>query len=324
MKSKQTVKVVVTIAASTLAILHLLFPKINIDLITVSLLALAIIPWVETLFKSVELPGGLKLEFQELRKLEEEAQKVGLISSEDVKKEPGEEEAGKRLFVELAEQNQELALVSLRLDIEKCLRSIALKYDLKPQKLGINNLLRELASHHIIPIEEESVLRDMIGVLNQASHGVEYDQRTAKWIIEVGPKIIESLESKVERRGGNFSHSNPEAKEHWIDKSFQECEWVTNVEWGECINKHRDLWEKELNNVFNTLLRKLDPSKKAMLEDSQKHWESQLEIDRNLVFSFDDLQFKVGREGMFIASISFMNRIRQRALELEEILTALV
>lgn len=73
MKSKQTVKVVVTIAASTLAILHLLFPKINIDLITVSLLALAVIPWVETLFKSVELPGGLKLEFQELRKLEEEA-----------------------------------------------------------------------------------------------------------------------------------------------------------------------------------------------------------------------------------------------------------
>lgn len=71
-------------------------------------------------------------------------------------------------------------------------------------------------------------------------------------------------------------------------------------------------------------MRKLDPSKKAMLIDSQKHWESQLEIDRNLVFSFDDLQFKVGREGMFIASISFMNRIRQRALELEEILTALV
>ena len=93
MKSKQTVKIVVTIVAASLAILHLLFPMINIDLITVSLLALAVIPWVETLFKSVELPGGLKLEFQELRKIEEEAQKVGLISSEHVKKERGEEEA---------------------------------------------------------------------------------------------------------------------------------------------------------------------------------------------------------------------------------------
>lgn len=313
-----------TTAAASLAILHLLFSKINIDLITVSFLAIAVIPWVETLFKSVELPGGLKLEFQELRKIEAEAQKVGLISTEDVKNEGVEEEGEKRLFVELAEQNQELALVSLRLDIEKCLRSIALKYDLKTEKLGINNLLRRLAAHHIIPIEEESVLRDMIGVLNQASHGMEYDQRTAKWIIEVGPKIIESLESKVEYRGGNFSHYNPDAKEHWIDKSFRECDWFTNVEWGECINKHRDLWEKELNNVFNTLMRKLDADKKDMLEESQKYWADQLEIDRKFVFSFDDLQYKIGREGMFIASISFMNRIRQRALELEEISTHLV
>lgn len=324
MKSKQKVKVVVTLVAVSLAILHLIFPKINIDLITVSLLALAVIPWVETLFKSVELPGGLKLEFQELKKIEEEAQKVGLINSEDVKIEEDEEDVEKRLFVELAEQNQELALVSLRLDIEKCLRDIALKYDLKTEKLGINNLLRELAAYHIIPIEEENVLRDMIAVLNQASHGMEYDQRTGKWIIEVGPKIIESLESKVESRGGNFSHNNPDAKEHWIDKSFRESDWSTNIEWGECIKKHRNLWEEEMNNVFGALMRKLDPEKKAMLEESQRHWVRQLEIDRDLVFSFDDLQFKVGREGLFIASISFMNRIRQRALELEEILTHLV
>lgn len=309
--------------AVSLAILHLIFPKINIDLITVSLLALAVIPWVETLFKSVELPGGLKLEFQELQKIEEEAQKVGLISFEDGKIEDDEEDVEKRLFVELAEQNQELALVCLRLDIEKCLRDIALKYDLKTEKLGISNLLRELAAHHIIPIEEENVLRDMIAVLNQASHGMEYDQRTARWIIEVGPKIMESLESKVEYRGGNFSHNNPDAKEHWIDKSYRECEWYTNFEWGECINKHRDLWQNEMNNVFNTLMRKLDPEKKAKLEESQKNWANQFEIDRDLVFSFDDLQFKVGREGLLIASNSFMNRIRQRALELEEILTLL-
>lgn len=323
MKSKQKVKVVVTLVAVSLAILHLIFPKINIDLITVSLLALAVIPWVETLFKSVELPGGLKLEFQELQKIEEEAQKVGLISFEDGKIEDDEEDVEKRLFVELAEQNQELALVCLRLDIEKCLRDIALKYDLKTEKLGISNLLRELAAHHIIPIEEENVLRDMIAVLNQASHGMEYDQRTARWIIEVGPKIMESLESKVEYRGGNFSHNNPDAKEHWIDKSYRECEWYTNFEWGECINKHRDLWQNEMNNVFNTLMRKLDPEKKAKLEESQKNWANQFEIDRDLVFSFDDLQFKVGREGLLIASNSFMNRIRQRALELEEILTLL-
>ena len=172
--------------------------------------------------------------------------------------------------------------------------------------------------------EENSSLRDIIITLNQAAHGVEYDQRNTKWVIENGPKIIESLDSKIEWRGGPFSHNNPNAKEHWIDKSFRECDWTTNLEWGECIKKHTELWEKELDNIYSVLLIKLTSPHKDKLVETQEHWKRQIELEKDFLYSFDDLQQKIGREGMFISAMTFMNKIRQRALELEEVLVRLI
>ncbi|PSR51886.1 hypothetical protein AHMF7605_28660 [Adhaeribacter arboris] len=323
MQTRKKIKIVVTSLAVVLAATHILFPKISIDLITVFLLALAIVPWLESLFKSVELPGGLKLEFQDLQKIETDAKKIGLLKEDVGNQDIDVEVHDRKLFVEIAEQNQDLALLSLRIEIEKSLRGIAEKYGIATSRFSIINLLKELASRGIITQDENSVLKNMVKTLNQAAHGVEYDQRNAKWVIEVGPKIIEALQSKVEFRGGNFSHTNPEAKEHWIDKSFRECDWTTNFEWGECIKKHRGLWKKEVDNVYNALMRNLDAEKQEKLTESQISWEKQLKIDSDLVFSFEDMQLKVGREGLFIAAMSFMNRVRQRALELEEILTLL-
>lgn len=266
MTTKQKIKLTITITAALIATIHIIFPKINIDLITVVLIAFSIIPWVEPLFKSVELPGGIKLEFQDLQKLETEAKKAGLIKPEiQTETKAHQNEVIHYSFVEIAEQNQELALVSLRIEIEKRLREIASKYGIETKKFSILNLINNLSSKRILTNDENSSLRDMIITLNQAAHGVEYDQRNAQWVIENGPKIIESLDSKIEWRGGKFSHNNPDAKEHWIDKSFREYNWTTNYEWGECINKHTELWEKELENIYFVLLKKLSADKKDIL-----------------------------------------------------------
>ena len=80
MRPKKRIKIIISIGAAIIALAHMVFPRVIIDIITVVLIALAIVPWLETLFKSVELPGGVKLEFQELEKIEKEAKKVGLIS----------------------------------------------------------------------------------------------------------------------------------------------------------------------------------------------------------------------------------------------------
>lgn len=323
--TKSKIKLIVSIVAAVIAIAHIIFPKINIDLITVLLMAIAIIPWLELLFKSVELPGGLKLEFQDLQKLESEAKKAGLIK-------PEEQTGARRTddvqatypFVEVAEQNQELALVSLRIEIEKRLREIATKYGIETKKFSILYLINNLSEKGILTTSENSSLKDMINTLNQAAHGVEYDQRNAQWVIENGPKIIESLDSKIGLRGGMFSHNHPDAKEHWIDKSFEECDWTTNYEWGECIKKHSELWENELKNIYLALLKKLPSSQKEKLKGTQENWKKQIELGKDLLYSFDNLQQKVGREGMFITGKKFMDKVRERVLELEEILTKVV
>lgn len=173
MTTKRKIKLTITTVAVLMAVTHIIFPKINIDLITVVLIALAIVPWLEPLFKSVELPGGLKLEFHELEKIGTEAKKVGLIPNKQ--QEPQiktKEEKPKYDFVEIAEKNQELALVSLRIEIETRLRKIATKYSIDTKKYSINRLIDALAQKNILTFQETAVLKDMISTLNHAAHGI--------------------------------------------------------------------------------------------------------------------------------------------------------
>lgn len=323
MTSKKRTKLIISISATITAVAHLIFPKISIDIITVVLIALAIIPWLETLFKSVELPGGVKLEFQELEKIEKEAKKIGLISTDETtEKVEVDKENLKYYFVEIAEKNQELALVSLRIEIEKRLREIATKYSIDTQKFSVIRLIDALAHKNILTIQETTVLKDMISTLNHAAHGVEYDQRNAQWVIDNGPAIVDSLENRIANRGVIF-HGSGDDKIHWIEKSFHECEWVTNIEWNECISKHLELWNKELVNIYNSLLQKIDTEQQEKLVQSQNNWKKQIELDQSFMYSFDDLRIKVGREGQILSSVHFMNKVRDRTLELEEILTSL-
>jgi hypothetical protein len=63
------------------AAVHLLWPAVRIDAITVGLLVLAVVPWLGPLFKSIQLPGGWKVEFQELkREVAEKRQEVAALA----------------------------------------------------------------------------------------------------------------------------------------------------------------------------------------------------------------------------------------------------
>ena len=59
---------------------HLVWPEIEIDATTLTLLAAAAVPWLLPLFKTVELPGGLKVEFRELQAAEQRAEEAGLLA----------------------------------------------------------------------------------------------------------------------------------------------------------------------------------------------------------------------------------------------------
>jgi hypothetical protein len=56
-----------TVAAFFIALAHLIWPHLTIDAITLTLLFIALIPWLSPLFKSLKLPGGWEVQFQEVK-----------------------------------------------------------------------------------------------------------------------------------------------------------------------------------------------------------------------------------------------------------------
>lgn len=327
MTAKRKTQLFITCSAILVGLIHLFFPSLKIDAIFITLIIVAIVPWLEPLLKSVELPGGLKVEFQDLKKIEDEAKKAGLIKPENEHAELDTDtnvNVDTYSFIEIAEKNQELALVGFRIEVEKRLRNLADKYSIESNKFSITKLIEALNNKEIITKAEAKSLKDIVHTLNYAAHGMDYDIRNANWVIENGPKILESLDEKLENRSGRFSVGHSNEKEHWIDKSFNNCEWKTNYEWGECIKSHSELWNKEMNNLYQSLLKKLPEQQKEKLIATQQNWEKQLEIEKDFLYSFEDLHFKIGREGMFVTATNFMNKIRERSLELEEILNRLI
>ena len=74
-----------TLGALVLVVVHLIWPHVRIDSVTLVLLAVALLPWLNPLFKSIELPGGWKFEFREFKRrvaqdLEDKEQKVQTLA----------------------------------------------------------------------------------------------------------------------------------------------------------------------------------------------------------------------------------------------------
>ncbi|MDZ4792685.1 MAG: hypothetical protein SGI83_00245 [Bacteroidota bacterium] len=196
MSAKQTIKIIITAVAILVAAAHIIFPGIKIDMITVALLAMCFIPWVEPLFKSVGLPGGIQFEFQDLKKIEADAKKAGLITTGN-----SNNESVTILplynFIEIAEQNKELALLSLRVEIEKKIREIATAHKIHTVQYSVLRLIGLLKKKNILTEAETIVLENMLQVLKKAANATEHDEREAKWVIEYGPSIINNLEKKI-------------------------------------------------------------------------------------------------------------------------------
>jgi hypothetical protein len=61
-------RILVSIFCVAIALVHVLFPEVTIDFVTLGLLIAAALPWLSPILKSIELPGGFKVELQELKR----------------------------------------------------------------------------------------------------------------------------------------------------------------------------------------------------------------------------------------------------------------
>lgn len=183
-----------------------MWPELRIDGVIAGLVIIAIIPWVAPLFKSLELPGGLKFEFQDLEKVSKEARELGLISDDT---QPQKEQDYS--FLSVASFDPNLALAGLRIEIEKRLRKLASENNIETSRKGIGVIMTDLSKNQLLTSKERSTLDDMVATLNAASHGENFDLRVADWVILEGPRILASLDGKirkwVEARSSSFAHN---------------------------------------------------------------------------------------------------------------------
>ncbi len=194
---------IVSLGALILALIHIIWPQLAIDAIALVLIIIAILPWLAPLVKTLELPGGWKVEFQELQKAASRAETAGLLATQ-----PSEQETAFS-FQSIANQDPNLALAGLRIEIEKRLSLLAEIHGLSSRRpLSVGQALRALAQAEVLTHEERSILADMVNMLNSAVHGAQVDSRAATWAIDIGPRLLTSLDERVSEAKHLTHHSS--------------------------------------------------------------------------------------------------------------------
>lgn len=189
------VSVIISLVAGLFLLAHFFVPNVEIDAIAIALLILVIAPWLAPILKSVELPGGVKIEFKELKKVEKSAAEAGLLKMPSEKKE-------ELAYLSVAQQDPNLALAGLRIEIERRLRAIARACGLNAERWSIGQLLRHLRISEAISQEESAILNDLVGLLSEAVHGAKVDPRIAEWAIDVGPSLLAALDERLPSQQG--------------------------------------------------------------------------------------------------------------------------
>lgn len=178
----------VTGGAAIAAGVHLAWPGIAIDAVTVTLLLVAALPWLGRLFKAVELPGGVKVEFAELQRAQQEAESAGLLAGE------GANRDGKASSRLLPTDDPNLALAGLRIELERRLHKVAERHGIPANRRSVGLLIHDLHNRNLLSREQSSILADLLPSLNAAVHGARVDPRASAWAIDVGPRLLAGLD----------------------------------------------------------------------------------------------------------------------------------
>jgi hypothetical protein len=192
--SVRKIQSTITLGALLLALAHLIWPSLTIDGITLSLIVIAIIPWLAPLLKSLKLPGGVEVEFKDLEETKVRLEETGLLPP--AQKAPPSTYS----FLVVAREDPRLALTGLRIEIEKRLIVLAEKTGGQPRVKGVGGYLFHLRDKGVLTPEQHGVLADMVGILNSAVHGAEVRKDIAAWALDVGPNLLAELDRRIEQQ----------------------------------------------------------------------------------------------------------------------------
>ena len=185
-----------------LIIIHAIFPRFAIDTTTVALIIILIFPWLLPYIKTAKLPGGIEITTREVQQLEDVTLRsaIGTIPvamrppRRRVPPPPPPQPTRSMLF----KVDPNLALASLRLDIERKLREIARSRELDVERLPLRHVLNILHLREIIGSSEFESLSMIIKVCNKAVHAEEVDPALALRVLDMGDLAVQYLDSKIE------------------------------------------------------------------------------------------------------------------------------
>jgi hypothetical protein len=150
-----------------LALVHMIFPGLKIDLITVGLLLGAALPWLSPILKSIEFPGGLKFELQEFK---EEVRREVKAAHEDVEALDRRVEVVERFVFTGAgpelSKRLEGSLTAFRAHIER------MGYELGSTPISVNVLPASSAASHAgnVMVVGDKLANDLSVILHEYAH----------------------------------------------------------------------------------------------------------------------------------------------------------
>jgi hypothetical protein len=105
-----------------------------------------------------------------------------------------------------------------------------------------------------------------------------------------------------------------------IDSALSNCldNFSTNMEWSSCIATYRKMWEDTLDKVYHKLLKVMDTTLQKSLIASQYTWKMDLDNDEKMWMDiYEKYKLYYGREAYFDVMQYFLDRTRERALDLQ-------
>jgi len=170
-----------------LAALHVFNETITIDVISLVLIILGFVPWLFPYLKSLELPGGVKIELKDVK------QAIAQVSPSDEVVSTESDEYG--FLRTIAVHDPNLALVAVRIEIEKAVRNAIGDGERSPMTLSRG--IQQLTDSGVLTNRVANGLRDFIKLGNHAAHGVEVEAQAAEYVIENAAKILKPFKEQL-------------------------------------------------------------------------------------------------------------------------------
>ena len=197
----RNLKGTITLAALAIVLARVLWPELRVDAVSLGLLALAVLPWLSPLIKSAELPGGWKIEFQEVKEAGEKIASPTAAPSGPVVVTPGTghlEIQGYAPTIDVGGTDPNLVLVSLRIEIERRLRLLAQAAGLRETD-PLRQIAIALRQRKILTDPEFTGLSTLIDLGNKAAHGASVEPDVIAWAKGSAAPILSALDDKRRR-----------------------------------------------------------------------------------------------------------------------------